>query len=436
MIYLLLMTMTGSILFLGYLIWTRACGSYISAGMKYRALVLVLLLHVIPLMWLKFIYNELLDLFRAPKVTSGVELLVDVADVKTATEFYRTPNYTLAIALVSVWMSFAVARLVKKCNEYYHLRKDLRSVSIAAVPDSASIIVDKIRKEFHVWRKVKVIRMHSGDSTFTIGVFRPLIVLQDHFTERELEWTLRHEMTHIARGDLLIKLLLELVSCIYWFNPILITFREHFDVVCESSCDERAVRGFTKEERAAYAKMIVCSTRRKPGVILSSALASDRENIKERVNAIMNMRKMKRWEKAIAVSLFVVLMLADSLVAFAYPNVYHYDDPVIERAEREAEGAGFWTGGDYENGYRQLVFEVMYDAEFIDETGEITPVNALQPNVFCIGHKWVSGYLQLHDKKDDGSCVVDVYFSERCTRCNTITVGDLSSYTVYPKCPH
>ena len=436
MIYLFLMTTAGSILFLGYQLWVKVCGSFLSEGMKYKVLVLVLLLHVIPLMWLKGWYGDLLRFLLPRPSTPNTELLMDMATIETSTESYRTPNYTLEIAIAALWTIFTLTTLVKKCKKYFQLRWEMRAVSKAAIPDNVSAIVEKLRKEFHMWRKVKVIYSNGEDGTCAIGVLKPLIILQDGFTGRELEWSLRHEMTHIARGDLVVKFLLELVECVYWFNPILNTFREHFDLISESSCDERVVRGFTKEECAAYAKMIVRNTRRKPGVILSSAFADDREVVEERVNVIMNFRKIKRWEKIIAASLFVVLMLADSLVAFAYPSVYYVEETAVDVAELEAEGAGFWTDIAIENGYDKQVFEVLYDEEFIDETGTIYPVTSYQPQVFCLAHNWVSGYLQLHDKHDDGSCIVYVYNSERCTRCNTVTRGDLFSTHYFVSCIH
>lgn len=436
MIYLFLMTTAGSILFLGYQLWVKVCRSFLSEGMKYKVLVLVLLLHVIPLVWLKGWYGDLLRFLLPKPSTPNTELLMDMAAIETSTESYRTPNYTLEIVIAALWIIFTLRTLVKKCKKYFQLRWELRAISKATIPDNVSAIVEKLRKEFHIRRKVKVICSNGEEDTCTIGVFRPLIILQDGFTERELEWSLRHEMTHIDRGDMVVKFLLELVDCVYWFNPILITFREQFDLISESSCDERAIRGFTKEECAAYAKMIVRNTRRKPGVVLSSAFASDRDIVAERVNAIMNFRKIKRWEKVIAASLFVVLMLADSLVAFAYPNVYYVEETVAKRAEMTAKGENYWTDNDFEDGYGGLVFDILYDEEFISETGEIYPVNSVQPNVLCLAHNWVSGYMQIHDKQDNGSCYVYVYHSDRCTRCNTVTVGDLSSTHYFVTCPH
>lgn len=435
--YLILMTLAGSILFLGYLLWERICKSFMNEGMKYKALILVLLLHVIPLKWLKPWYRDLRDLFLPKAMETNAEILVDVAAIETAEESYRTQNYTLILLIVGIWLICATALLLKRCLKYYSLRRDLNRVAIADIPEIVTETVAKYRKEFRIRRKVKVLLVASDKGIFTIGTIRPAIVLKEHFTEQELQWGLRHEMAHIARGDLLIKLLFEFICCVYWFNPFMtIVFRKRFSAVCESSCDERAVSGLTQKERSAYSKMVVQNMRQGTEVILISALTGNRKGANERVRVIMNMNKIKRIEKVIAASLFVVLMLADSLVAFAYPSVYHVEETVVEKAEKATEGEAFWTGDDATSGYGNQIFEVLYDAEFIDEAGNIIPVNEIQPHVWCPGHKWVSGYYQLHYKHDDGSCTVEIYNSDRCTLCDTIKVGDWYSTTNFAKCPH
>lgn len=437
MAYLILMTLAGSILFLGYLIWEKICKSFMSEGMKYKALFLVLLLHVIPLAGLKLLYKTLLNMFLPRKTVSGKELLMSMAAIETTAESYRTPNYTLALLIVGVWLVFATALLLKKCLSYYSLKRDLNRVAIADIPDIVTETVEKYRKEFHIRRKVKVLLVASDKGIFTIGTIRPAIVLKEHFTEQELQWGLRHEMAHIARGDLFIKLLFEFVCCVYWFNPLItIIFRKRFSAVCESSCDERAVSGLTQTERSAYSKVVVRNMRYGTEVILISALTGNRKGANERVRVIMNMKKMKRLNKVIAANLFVVLMLADSLVAFAYPNVYYVEEMVEDGAESTMKGLDFWTDDADTSGYDNQVFEVLYDKEFIDEAGNISPVSEIRPNVFCFGHNWVSGYYQTHNKNADGSCVVNVYNSDRCTLCNTIIVGDWYSTTNFAKCPH
>lgn len=437
MIYLLLMTLAGSILFLGYLLCEKICKSFVSENAKYKALTLVVLIHVIPLKWLKFWYRALMNLFLPRKTASGKELLMSMAAIETAEESYRTPNYNLALLIVGIWFIVAVAMLLKKCLKYFSLKRDLNRVAIADIPNIVTETVEQYRKEFHIRRKVKVLLVVSDKGIFTVGVIRPAIVLKEHFTEQELQLGMRHELAHIARGDLLIKLLFEFICCVYWFNPLItIYFRRRFSAVCESSCDERAVSGLTQEERSEYSRMVVQNMRQGTEVVLISALTGNRKGVDERVRVIMNKGKMKRLEKVIAVSLFVVLLLADSTMAFAYPSVYHVEEMDVDIAEKEAEGAGFWTGGIVADGYGVQVFEVVYDVEFIDEAGNISPVSEIQPNVFCIGHQWVSGYLQLHYKHDDGSCHVDIYNSDRCILCDTVTRGDLYATINYVKCPH
>lgn len=437
MIYLLLMTLAGSILFLGVLLWAKFFKSFMSENMKYKALILVVLLHVIPMPWLKYWYNALLKLFL-PKVTvANAELLMDMAAIKTAEASYRTPNYTLTLLIAGIWLFFATALLLKKCLKYFSLRRGLKKVAITDIPDIVTETVEKYRKEFHIKRAVKILLVDSDKSIFTIGVMNPAIVLKEHFTEQELKWGLRHEITHVARGDLLIKLLFEFVCCVYWFNPLItIVFRKRFAAVCETSCDERAVREYTREERAEYSKIVVQNMIQGTEVILISALTGNRKGANERVEVIMNTDKIKRWKKVIAVSLLAVLMLADSAVAFAYPDVYHVEETATDMAEKEAKGENYWTDVVVAYGYGDQVFEVVYDQEFIDEAGNISPVSEIQPNVFCIGHQWVSGYLQIHSRNDDGSCTVEVYNSNRCVLCNTVTRGDLYATINYVKCPH
>lgn len=437
MIYLLLMTLAGSILFLGYLLWEKICKSFVSENAKYKALALVVLIHVIPLKWLKFWYRALMNLFLPRKTASGKELLMSMAAIETAEESYRTPNYNLALLIVGIWFIVAVAMLLKKCLKYFSLKRDLNRVAIADIPNIVTETVEQYRKEFHIRRKVKVLLVVSDKGIFTVGVIRPAIVLKEHFTEQELQLGMRHELAHIARGDLLIKLLFEFICCVYWFNPLItIYFRRRFSAVCESSCDERAVSGLTQEERSEYSRMVVQNMRQGTEVVLISALTGNRKGVDERVRVIMNKGKMKRLEKVIAVSLFVVLLLADSTMAFAYPSVYHVEETAADIAELEAKGENFWIVDDSGNGYGTTVFEVVYDVEFIDETGNIIPVNEVQPHVFCIGHQWVSGYLQIHSKNNDGSCIVYTYYSDRCILCDTVTRGDLYATTNYVKCPH
>ena len=128
----------------------------------------------------------------------------------------------------------------------------------------------------------------------------------------------------------------------------------------------------------------------------------------------MNIRRTRLWKKVAALGMFAVLMTSNCLVSTACTK---------ETAEKVSAKKG-------------PEFDVIYDMEFIDAEGNITPVSECQPQVFCPGHDWVDGYVQLHTKNKDGSCYVEVFNSKRCPWCNTVTVDSPYAVYHYPVCPH
>ena len=68
---------------------------------------------------------------------------------------------------------------------------------------------------------------------------------------------LRHERTHIRRGDTLTKPLFYALACLHWWNPLAwLAFRQ-FERAAEQACDEAAVRGATPAERTAYCESLL-----------------------------------------------------------------------------------------------------------------------------------------------------------------------------------
>lgn len=435
MFYLLLMTLAGTILYLLYFVWARIFRNHVSDNMRYVALIVVLLVHIMPLTALKSQYSKWFEPFLRQRTTQGNDLLMGMAEVSTASEAYVTPDYRWMMLVAVVWIGFSGLLLLWRCLDYFRTRYDLKKVADVCRSESGIKILERLQKEYHIRRRVEVLQVDSKESPYTFGVFKPVIVLTREFKDDELEWILRHELTHILRGDVAFALLAELVCCLYWFNLTLYWFKNHFADVCEKSCDARVIRNCTEEDCDAYGKVLIKCACEKHEMGMSSAMANEKKKVHERIKKLMNSRKMKRWEKIIAVSAFVVFMLVDSMVALAYPNVYHVEDEV-DSAEGIVPGDSFWIYEMSENGYGVSIFEVLYDVEFIDENGTITPINLNQPLVYCPGHDWIQGYVQTHLKNDDGSCTVKTYNSRRCPYCNTVIVESLYATINYVKCPH
>ena len=127
----------------------------------------------------------------------------------------------------------------------------------------------------------------------------------------------------------------------------------------------------------------------------------------------MKVQKMKKMKRTMVAGLVAFMMLAESVTAFA----------------AEPHDAGCGCGEEHGA-------VILYDEQFVDEDGNITPVSGISEHVICLGHRIVEGYFQTHVADGKGGCVVKTYHSTKCVYCDTVWVGALYSTDTYAKCPH
>lgn len=80
--------------------------------------------------------------------------------------------------------------------------------------------------------------------------------------------------------------------------------------------------------------------------------------------------------------------------------------------------------------------EILYDKQFVDETGNIYPIaedEMIEPH--C-DHTFVSGTGYDHTKTSDGGCIMNEFKAQRCSKCGYVKRGEMISTTTFVKCPH
>ncbi len=113
-----------------------------------------------------------------------------------------------------------------------------------------------IAREIGLRRMPRVLMASSISSPAVTGIFRPILLLpvnfDEAFTPDEVRLVLKHELTHIKRGDLLLNALLCLLIALHWFNPLLwlAFFKVRLDR--ETACDAEVLLHDTQERRIAY----------------------------------------------------------------------------------------------------------------------------------------------------------------------------------------
>lgn len=126
------------------------------------------------------------------------------------------------------------------------------------------------------------------------GVLSPRIVLPERTYDRELLGNiLRHELMHYRRLDTLYKWIAAAILSAHWFNPLSWLVRKELSRACELSCDEMLLRSMTRAEKQSYgnALLSVAAVSALPAGVVATTFATEKRDLKERLEGIMNYKK-------------------------------------------------------------------------------------------------------------------------------------------------
>lgn len=431
------MTLSGTALFIGYLCLGIVFKKSMTQCMRYRELKIVLLTYVIPWVWLKEPYKRFLGIFWREEAAVKVTGFVDIAEIATKEEAYLTKGYVGLVMFMLIWFLGAISLVAIKSVRHLKRCHDFRVLSIECPDEKLDETVRRLQKELRCRRKPDVVWTRVDNETFTLRVLRPVIYLQKDYEPEELYLILKHEMIHIVRGDLLIKLLMEFTACLHWVNPFVHMLINEMHFVCEASCDECVVKGSTDEERRSYIGILDENKHSdKLKISVSNGLEGNDDDVEDRIKLIYEEKPIERRKKAFAISIFALLVFLDSLTALAYPKIRHVKITGTETAKEVVGGSNLVMFEYSEEGYDVNTSPILYDEQFVTDTGQIYPVNPEELAEFCADHVVESGYFQKHIKNDDNSCMVETYEGNRCTICGKIEIGDLSLTSEYDACIH
>ncbi len=135
------------------------------------------------------------------------------------------------------------------------------------------------------------------DAPLMIGLFSPSLLLPDiEISEENLNYILLHELTHYRRHDLWYKWFAMLVNTVHWFNPFAYIVSKQIDQECEISCDLSVVANMNEIEQKGYMNtiLLLVSQTRTNTKLFTTAMASNKNQIKRRFGMIKNATKKSK----------------------------------------------------------------------------------------------------------------------------------------------
>ena len=173
-------------------------------------------------------------------------------------------------------------------------------------------------------------------SPLLIGFFRPCIILPTtNISEDDLKYTLLHELTHFKRKDMFYKWLVQITTCLHWFNPLVYIMGHEISRECELSCDEEMIRTLNEKERRKYGDTLLHAMAlggKYKDTVSSVTLNESKELLKERLGAIINFKENSKAAKTIMLGLTFLLIVC-SIIIGAYtiknkPMQYSSDNSI------------------------------------------------------------------------------------------------------------
>lgn len=207
-----------------------------------------------------------------------------------------------------------------------HLRSR-RELSMALPFDdariSSRISAAKLRRKITVKVSDRVV------SPLTYGVINPVIILPKSLPadSEEMRFALAHELVHIRRFDVLLKVVLTAAACVHWFNPLAWAMLSLAGRDIELSCDEAVLEqlGCKRED---YAMALIRLEERRS---ISTGAAFGRNAVRERIEAIMKFKKT-----TLAGIIVSACLIAGTTTAFATVNSENSTQEAVSAVEQEA----------------------------------------------------------------------------------------------------
>lgn len=157
------------------------------------------------------------------------------------------------------------------------------------------------------------------------GLLRPRLLLpHEHYDVQELRYILRHELCHLKRRDMLLKLVLLAANAMHWFNPVVYLMLRQADEDIELACDSAATDGLELPDRAAYSRTLLAAVQSSVRALpATTCFGGTVERLKRRITNVLGAQK----KRGLGVVALVLALTLTAGCAVSWGNKNELSDP-------------------------------------------------------------------------------------------------------------
>lgn len=242
-------------------------------------------------------------------------------------------SLSVVTLIIVFWITGSVCfffRLIWKIRRDYNVLRGYSKVMDSRVSNA----MERVVKGTKPHAPYRLVLSPEVPTAMVTGFFTPTILLPSSVTalsDQDLQHILMHEWCHYLNHDLWIKLLVRLLCCIFWWNPIVYLLKLDMDQDLELKCDIAVTRNMDDAARLEYLSSLLRAAKQAlrisqnkgevpHGMVAYFAAISEGTKVKQRFHLVLGYRQKQAsfFNIVFAVSLSLVFFISYAFVIQPY----------------------------------------------------------------------------------------------------------------------
>ena len=225
-----------------------------------------------------------------------VEIPAQMTTPIKASSEKSTADITMLDIVTLVWIIGSLIFIFVHLISYSHYKRQVLKNGKMIKETRILSQIFRLKRELHISRTVCVMEYDEAESPMIIGFIKPVLVLpKEQYCSEDLFFILKHELVHLKRGDVYLKLLFVTANAVHWFNPVIWIMQKEAVIDMELSCDERVTQGTSFALRKAYTETLLSMLHKQcvKKTVLSTQFYGGKKIMKKRFKNILIRNRKK-----------------------------------------------------------------------------------------------------------------------------------------------
>lgn len=253
--------------------------------------------------------------------------------LQTKSGFYGWEIYHL---ILLIWLGGFLFKLIRYIFGEFRFRKVIKNIPSIKNKEILHCL-QKIEMKYNDCGRFRVIQLSAFKAPTIIGLINPIIILPTiSLSKSEISFVLDHEARHFYNYDLWLKMVVDFLFMIYWWNPLAYLLKKNTIMAFELCTDLNITTNLTENKKLQYLECILKFVRlaNKPTQSYGLSFANNRvNNLEYRFSVILENQKQyhKKYGSLKIIIIFCILIIFSfSFVVEAYHISPEYEETTVE----------------------------------------------------------------------------------------------------------